>query len=297
MYDIIILGAGVAGLTSAIYALRQGKKVLVLEKNSFGGQIINAQDIENYPGTNHILGYELSLNIYNQAKELGMEYKQEEVLEIDPSNKSIRTNKESYTYKALIIAMGLEKRKLGLENEQDLIGSGVSYCATCDGAFFKHKNVAVVGGGNTALEDALFLSEYVNKVYLIHRRDTFRGDENTLSKIKTKENIELVLNSIPTKLIGKPLEQIEVEDKNNNKKLLDVSGVFIAVGQSPSTEILRNILELDEYGYIITDEKNKTSQKYIYAAGDIVKKEVRQLTTAVADGTIAAINACRDISI
>ncbi len=297
MYDIIILGAGVAGLTSAIYALRQGKKVLVLEKNSFGGQIINAQDIENYPGTNHISGYELSLNIYNQAKELGMEYKQEEVLEIDPSNKSIRTNKESYTYKALIIAMGLEKRKLGLENEQDLIGSGVSYCATCDGAFFKHKNVAVVGGGNTALEDALFLSEYVNKVYLIHRRDTFRGDENTLSKIKTKENIELVLNSIPTKLIGKPLEQIEVEDKNNNKKLLDVSGVFIAVGQSPSTEILRNILELDEYGYIITDEKNKTSQKYIYAAGDIVKKEVRQLTTAVADGTIAAINACRDISI
>ena len=297
MYDIIILGAGVAGLTSAIYALRQSKKVLVLEKNSFGGQIINAPDIENYPGTNHISGYELSLNIYNQAKELGMEYKQEEVLEIDPSNKSIRTNKESYTYKALIIAMGLEKRKLGLENEQDLIGSGVSYCATCDGAFFKHKNVAVVGGGNTALEDALFLSEYVNKVYLIHRRDTFRGDENTLSKIKTKENIELVLNSIPTKLIGKPLEQIEVEDKNNNKKLLDVSGVFIAVGQSPSTEILRNILELDEYGYIITDKKNKTSQKYIYAAGDIVKKEVRQLTTAVADGTIAAINACRDISI
>lgn len=297
MYDIIILGAGVAGLTSAIYALRQGKKVLVLEKNSFGGQIINAQDIENYPGSNHISGYELSLNIYNQAKELGMEYKQEEVLEIDSSNKSIRTNKESYTYKALIIAMGLEKRKLGLENEQDLIGSGVSYCATCDGAFFKHKNVAVVGGGNTALEDALFLSEYVNKVYLIHRRDTFRGDENTLSKIKTKENIELVLNSIPTKLIGKPLEQIEVEDKNNNKKLLDVSGVFIAVGQSPSTEILRNILELDEYGYIITDEKNKTSQKYIYAAGDITKKEVRQLTTAVADGTIAAINACRDISI
>lgn len=297
MYDIIILGAGVAGLTSAIYALRQGKKVLVLEKNSFGGQIINAQDIENYPGSNHISGYELSLNIYNQAKELGMEYKQEEVLEIDSSNKSIRTNKESYTYKALIIAMGLEKRKLGLENEQDLIGSGVSYCATCDGAFFKHKNVAVVGGGNTALEDALFLSEYVNKVYLIHRRDTFRGDENTLSKIKTKENIELVLNSIPTKLIGNPLEQIEVEDKNNNKKLLDVSGVFIAVGQSPSTEILRNILELDEYGYIITDKKNKTSQKYIYAAGDIVKKEVRQLTTAVADGTIAAINACRDISI
>lgn len=297
MYDIIILGAGVAGLTSAIYALRQGKKVLVLEKNSFGGQIINAQDIENYPGTNHISGYELSLNIYNQAKELGMEYKQEEVLEIDSSNKSIKTNKESYTYKALIIAMGLEKRKLGLENEQDLIGSGVSYCATCDGAFFKHKNVAVVGGGNTALEDALFLSEYVNKVYLIHRRDTFRGDENTLSKIKTKENIELVLNSIPTKLIGKPLEQIEVEDKNNNKKLLDVNGIFIAVGQSPSTEILQNILELDEYGYIITDEKNKTSQKYIYAAGDIVKKEVRQLTTAVADGTIAAINACRDISI
>lgn len=297
MYDIIILGAGVAGLTSAIYALRQDKKVLVLEKNSFGGQIINAQDIENYPGSNHISGYELSLNIYNQAKELGMEYKQEEVLEIDSSNKSIRTNKETYTYKALIIAMGLEKRKLGLENEQDLIGSGVSYCATCDGAFFKHKNVAVVGGGNTALEDALFLSEYVNKVYLIHRRDTFRGDENTLSKIKTKENIELVLNSIPTKLIGKPLEQIEVEDKNNNKKLLDVSGIFIAVGQSPSTEILRNILELDEYGYIITDKKNKTSQKYIYAAGDIIKKEVRQLTTAVADGTIAAINACRDISI
>ncbi len=297
MYDIIILGAGVAGLTSAIYALRQGKKVLVLEKNSFGGQIINAQDIENYPGTNHISGYELSLNIYNQAKELGMEYKQEEVLEIDSSNKSIRTNKESYTYKALIIAMGLEKRKLGLENEQDLIGSGVSYCATCDGAFFKHKNVAVVGGGNTALEDALFLSEYVNKVYLIHRRDTFRGDENTLSKIKAKENIELVLNSIPTKLVGKPLEQIEVEDKNNNKKLLDVNGIFIAVGQKPSTEILRNILELDEYGYIITDKKNKTSQKYIYAAGDITKKEVRQLTTAVADGTIAAINACRDISI
>lgn len=297
MYDIIILGAGVAGLTSAIYALRQGKKVLVLEKNSFGGQIINAQDIENYPGSNHISGYELSLNIYNQAKELGMEYKQEEVLEIDSSNKSIRTNKESYTYKALIIAMGLEKRKLGLENEQDLIGSGVSYCATCDGAFFKHKNVAVVGGGNTALEDALFLGEYVNKVYLIHRRDTFRGDENTLSKIKTKENIELVLNSIPTRLIGKPLEQIEVEDKNTNKKLLDVNGIFIAVGQKPSTEILRNILELDEYGYIITDKKNKTSQKYIYAAGDITKKEVRQLTTAVADGTIAAINACRDISI
>ena len=202
MYDIIIVGAGPAGLTAAIYAKRASKKVLVLEARGYGGQIINTLDIENYPANEHISGFDFATNLYNQAKNLGTEIIFEKVVEINNkgTEKEVITTKNKYATKTIILATGSENRKLGLSNEDELVGKGISYCATCDGAFYKNKCVAVVGGGNTALEDALYLSDIANKVYLIHRRGEFRGEEVTVNNLKEKENIEFIYNSNITKL-------------------------------------------------------------------------------------------------
>ena len=198
MYDIIIIGAGPAGMTAAIYARRAAKTVLVLEALSYGGQIINTPDIENYPAAAHVSGFDFATGVYNQAKELGAEFKFEKALEIVDrgEDKLVRTKKNEYTAKAVIIATGSENRKLGVENEDRLVGRGISYCATCDGAFYRKKTVAVVGGGNTALEDALYLSDVAEKVYLIHRRDSFRGEEASVSLLRERDNVEFVLNRI-----------------------------------------------------------------------------------------------------
>ena len=299
MYDIIIIGAGPAGLTAAIYAKRASKNVLVLEAKSYGGQIINTLDIENYPVEAHISGFDFATKLYNQTKELGAEIKFEKVVDINDKGqvKEVITTKNTYTAKAVIIATGSENRKLGIEKEAELIGKGISYCATCDGAFYRKKNVAVVGGGNTALEDALYLSDLVNKVYLIHRRDEFRGEESTVRRLKEKENIEFVYNSNVTKLnANERLESIEVTNKDGSTRTIEIDGLFVAVGRIPENENFAKLINLDNSGYIIANEDCKTNVAGIFVAGDNRTKEVRQLVTATSDGAIAATAAIKYIN-
>ncbi len=298
MYDIIIIGGGIAGLTSAIYASRASKKVLVLEALSYGGEIINSIDIENYPGLFHISGVELANRLYNQAKELNAEIKFEKVEKItDDKIKEVVTNKNVYKTKSVIIATGLKRRKLALQNEEVLLGKGVSYCATCDGNFYKDKDVAVVGGGNTALEDALYLSNIAKTVYLIHRRDTFRGDLKTLNLLKEKENVKIILNSKITKIVGENiLESIEITNNENVIDTLNISGLFIAIGFAPENELFKDLINLDNNNYIIAGEDCKTNKDGIFVAGDIRTKEVRQLVTAASDGAVAATNAIKYVN-
>ena len=296
MYDIIIIGAGPAGMTAAIYGKRALKSVLILEAITYGGQIINTLDIENYPVEAHISGFDFATKLYNQVIDLGAEIKYEKVTEIIDKNeyKEVMTSKNAYQAKTIIIATGADNRKLGLENESDLIGKGISYCATCDGNFFKKKDVAVVGGGNTALEDALYLSSIANKVYLIHRRDQFRGDQSVVEKLKEQDNVEFVYNSNVTKLIAdESLASIEVTNKDGSTKNIPVKGLFIAIGKVPENENFKNLINVDEAGYIIADESCHTNIPGIFVAGDTRNKELRQLVTATADGAIAATEAVK----
>ena len=299
MYDIIIIGAGPAGLTASIYARRASKKVLVLEAKNYGGQIINTLDIENYPVEAHISGFDFATKLYNQAKELGTEIVFEKVVDINDNGniKEVITTKNTYSAKAIIIATGSENRKLGLENEDELVGKGISYCATCDGAFYKEKTVAVIGGGNTALEDALYLTDIAKKVYLIHRRDQFRGDESIVNLLKEKDNVEFIYNSNVTKLnSSERLNSIEVTDTTGLVKTLDIDGLFVAVGRIPENQNFAKLIELDKSGYIVAKEDCNTNVAGIFVAGDNRKKEVRQLVTATSDGAIAAINAVKYIN-
>ena len=295
MYDIIIIGAGPSGMSAALYALRANKKVLLLEKECFGGQIINASNIENYPALPNVSGYDFATNLYNQIKSLGVILKYEEVLEVT-DKKEVITRKDTYKGKNIIIATGLKKRKLNLENEDKLLGRGISYCATCDGNFYKNKNVAVVGGGNTALEDALYLSNIASKVYLIHRRDNFRGEKKLISEVKEKNNIELILNSNITKIIGEDnLNSIEITDNRNNISKLEIDGLFIAIGNIPDNNRFKNIIDLDENGYIIANANLKTKTDNIYVAGDTRVKTLRQLVTATSDGAIAVTEITKEM--
>ena len=295
MYDIIIVGAGPAGLTAALYARRANKKVLVLEAKTYGGQIINASVVENYPGIEKISGVDYATTLYNQVKKLGAEIKFETVTRIQ-EDKTVITSDNTYQAKAIILATGAENRRLNINKETEFVGKGVSYCATCDGNFYKNKTVAVVGGGNTALEDAIYLSDIVKKVYLIHRREEFRGEAKYVKDIKNKENIELILNSTVKTLNGNDiLESIDIEDNNGNIKSIDIDGLFIAVGQSPKNEIFSNIIKLDKMGYIISEDGVHTNIKGIYVAGDARVKQLRQLTTAVGDGSIAATMAIKEM--
>lgn len=295
MYDVIIVGAGPAGLTAAIYAARSGKKVLVLEANIHGGQIVNAYKIDNYPGLPNIAGYEFANRLYNQVKDLGVEIKYESVIGID-NNKNVITKNGSYLAKAIILATGANKRKLNVELEEKFIGKGVSYCATCDGNFYKEKIVAIVGGGNTALEDAVYLSNLAKKVYVIHRRDSFTGQNKYLDELKEKDNVEFILNSNVVCLHGDSLlESIDVKNNNGIITNLIVNGLFIAIGQVPQNEIFKNVIKLDEYGYIYSEDGVHTNVKGIYVAGDARNKDLRQLTTAVSDGSIAATVAIKEM--
>lgn len=293
--DIIIIGAGTAGLTAAIYGARAGKKVLVLESYNYGGQIINATEVENYPGIMKISGFDFATGLYEQALSLGAEISLEKVklIKDQGQEKLVVTEENQYLCKSVIIATGAKNRPLGVEHEDRLTGKGVSYCATCDGAFFKGREVAVVGGGNTALEDALFLSAYCSKVYLIHRRDSFRGEEYMVKKLSEKENVEFILNSNVTAIYGDDnLEEIEVENSITKERYnISVGGLFIAIGQMPDNDIFKNVVELDEKGYIISGEDCRTKTKGVFAAGDCRTKEVRQLATAAADGAVAGLKA------
>lgn len=297
MSDVIIVGGGTAGLTAAIYALRAGKSATVFEALTVGGQIVNTPDIENYPGIAHVSGFDFAMGLSKQATDLGAVIKYENVIEVekDGNGFKVKTAKNTYEAGAVVLATGAKNRPLGIEREQELIGKGVSYCATCDGMFFRGKDVAVNGGGNTALEDAAFLANYCRKVYLIHRRDEFRGDEKSVELLRSKENVEFVLNSNVTAILGEnKVEGVEVTDKNSGeKRVLDVAGLFVAIGQMPANGAFAGIAALDPKGYFDSDESCTTETPGIFVAGDCRTKEVRQLTTAAADGAVAALAACR----
>lgn len=296
MYDLIIVGAGTAGLSAAIYGVRAGKSVLLLEEKVYGGQIISASAVENYPGIRHISGYEFAEELHRQATELGAELKYEKVREIRKHSgfMTVKTGRGAYDCRAVILATGAKNRQLQVEREKELTGAGVSYCATCDGAFCKGKNAAVVGGGNTALEDAVFLSGYCQKVYLIHRRKEFRGEERLIQTLRGKENVELVLESQVVCLNGeRHLESVVVRnDRTGKERELSVAALFIAIGQVPDNRAFADLVSLDAYGYIEAGEDCRTSSEGIFAAGDCRTKTVRQLATAAADGAAAAVAAC-----
>ena len=279
-YDCVIVGGGIAGLTAAIYALRGGLKTLLIEKNQLGGQIINSSIVDNYPGLLSVSGYDLIANIKNQAVTLGLEIVYDCVTKVDENK--VYTNNNEYFSKTIIIATGLTRKSLGVEDE--FIGKGVSYCATCDGNFFKNRDVAVVGGGNTALEDTLYLSNVANKVYLIHRRDEFRGDKILVDKVKSTDNIEIIYSANVTKIIGNDVVEEIVLD---NGRTLNVNGLFIAIGNKADNEFLSGLLEVDQDGFIIS---NDTTTKYpnIFVAGDTRNSDLKQLVTASSDGALAA---------
>jgi len=294
MYDIIIIGAGPAGLSAALYARGAMKKVLVLEALNYGGAIVNTLKIANYPTIASISGFDFATNFYNQVKNLGAEIKFEEVLKLEnlKSYKKIVTNQNVYETKTVIIATGCKNKNLGLENEEKFIGNGISYCATCDGLFFQNKEVAIVGGGNTAVQDALYLTDICKKVYLILRKNNFRAEASLVSKLKEKKNIEFIYNSNITKINGSDsLESIEYIDDKKQKYDLKISALFIAIGRVPQNETFKNIIEIDDDGYILSDENCHTNIDGIYVAGDCRKKDLRQLVTATSDGAIAAIEA------
>ncbi len=296
VYDIIIIGSGTAGLTAAIYGARAGKKVLVLEAKAYGGQIIETAEIENYPGIKNVSGYEFAENLFNQAVDLDVEVVFEPVTKVvlDGDLKKVVTEDNEYKGATVIVASGLKKRKLGVEREEELTGRGVSYCATCDGAFYRNKVTAVNGGGNTAVSEALYLSDICNKVYLIHRRDSFRAEAELVEKLYERDNIELVLNSEITKLSGEELlSGITVVNKESGEENeLAVNGLFICIGQLPQNDYLNGLVELDDYGYINAGEDCVTNVRGIFAAGDCRTKNIRQLVTAASDGAVAAVQAC-----
>lgn len=300
MTDVIIIGAGPAGLTAAIYAQRAGKSVMLLEAKIYGGQIVNTPDIENYPGIKHISGFEYAQELYEQAMSFGAEFKMEAALRIEDKGnyKIVKTANGDYEAKAVILATGAKNRPLGIEREADMVGKGVSYCATCDGMFYRGKRVAVNGGGNTAIEDAEFLSNVAEKVYVIHRRDEFRADAKDVERLKAKENVEFVLNSTVKSLVGEDkLTAIEVENKETGDvTTIEIDGLFIAIGQMPDNKAFADVAELDPKGYIQAGESCKTETPGVFTAGDCRTKEVRQLTTAAADGAVAALAAAQYIA-
>ena len=300
MYDIGIIGGGTAGMTAAIYGQRAGKKTIIIEGGTFGGQITSSPNVENYPGIASVSGSEFSMNLLDQAVKLGAETVTEQVTGIRDENgvKVICTPGKEYACRSVILATGVTHRHLGVPNEERLTGAGVSYCATCDGAFFRGRDVAVVGGGSTALQDAEFLSNYCRRVFLIHRRDEFRGEDNIVKRLEQKDNVEFILNTTVQEIIGDmSVERLILNNKKSGKQFkLEVSGIFIAVGHIPQNEMFAEPVKLDGNGFILAAEDCVTSHPGIFAAGDCRTKEVRQLTTAAADGAVAALAACKYIA-
>ena len=294
IYDIIIIGGGPAGLSAAIYASRALKKTLIIEKSVFGGQITQASKVENYPGFEEVSGMDLGEKMADQAKKLGVENIYGEVTQIKKNEETftVTVGQKEYLSKVVIYATGASPRKLHVDNETKLLGAGISYCATCDGAFFKEKTVCVIGGGNTAIDDALYLANLCKKVYVIHRRDSFRGEPVKVSLLKEKENVEFILNATVKSVDGENFVESITLLENMQERKIKVDGVFVAIGHVPNTQLLEDFVPLTPNGYIITNYDLETSVTGFYAAGDVREKKVRQLTTATNDGTIAAIMAC-----
>lgn len=291
MYDILILGAGPAGLTASIYATRAGYKVAVLEKMFAGGQAATTFEIENYPGFELINGFDFAQKLESHAKKFNPEFIYGEVqsCELSGEIKKITVSSKTIEAKCVIVATGAKRRHLGVDGEAKYTGLGVSYCATCDGGFFKDKICTVVGGGNIALEDSLYLSKFAKKVYLVHRRDEFRGEKFISDQVRKNEKIELVLNSVVTKISGEErVTSVEVFNKDGTTREIKTDGVFIAIGMVPETAFLNDAVALDENGYIIAGEEGMTSVKGVFAAGDVRTKFLRQIITACSDGATAA---------
>ena len=299
MQDVVIIGGGTAGLTAALYLLRAGKHVLILESEVFGGQISSSPRVENYPGIMQISGSEFTDQLLEQVTALGAQIEMERATSIQERDgmKIVITDEHEYPCKSVIIATGSKHRHLGISQEEDFIGRGVSYCAVCDGAFFRGKETAVVGGGSAALQSALYLSQFCTHVYLIVRRNVFRGEPHLVKTIEQKENISVLYNTIvsalegDTVLTGLTLKSTDTQTISH----LPVTGLFVSIGQAPDNTAFSDILDLDASGYISAGEDCKTSSEGIFAAGDCRSKAVRQLTTAASDGTISALAACQYI--
>lgn len=295
MNDVIIIGGGPAGAAAAIYAARAKLDTLIIEKAYFGGQMAIANQMDNYPGIDTISGSQLGENMINQAIKFGAVTVKEEVvdLELDKAVKIVRTKERDYETRAVILCMGASPRKLGLPNEETLTGSGVSYCATCDGAFFKGMDVAVVGGGDTAAEDALYLSRFCNKVYLIHRRDILRASKTLSDQVLKNPKIIPVWDSVVGDIVGDMMVTgLKIKNvKNQEITDLKVNGIFIAIGNIPNTGLVRGKVELNDAGYIKTDDSMKTNVPGVFAAGDIREKTLRQVVTAASDGAVAGQSA------
>ena len=299
-YDLIIIGGGPAGMTAGIYSARAGMKVLLLEKSGVGGQVAQTTEIENYPGFSKIDGFSLSQNMFEQMTNLGVETKFIAVdkAELEGKEKKIIAGGVTYIASAVILSMGASSRGLGVPSERKYIGKGLSYCATCDGNFFRGKNVAVVGGGNTALQDVLYLSPLVKSVLLIHRRDVFRADEVTLNDYNKQlhekgSNLSEKLFYTVVDLFGEgKLEGVKVRNVNTGvEEDISLDGVFVAIGRNPQTDILDGAITLDDQGYIEVKDDMSTNLSGVYAAGDIVHKSLRQIATAVSDGAVAGTQA------
>lgn len=288
MYDLIIIGAGPAGLTAGIYARRANLKTLILEKETIGGQISSSPLVENYPGFEKVSGTELANHFFNQAIELGAQFEIEIVLSIEGGPiKKVVTDCGEYQTKSIIIATGAKHRTLGLDNEAELIGKGVHFCATCDGAFYKDKVVAVIGGANSAAQNALYLASICKKVYLIARSNNLKCEKKLVEDLEKTKNIEIINNANLTELHGEELDKITI-DIDGKKKDIEVAGVFMSIGALPNSDLMKGKLELNQYGYYVSREC-QTNEEGIFVAGDVREKNVRQVTTAVNDGTIAAL--------
>ena len=293
MYDLIIIGSGPAGLSAAVYAKRAGLDLLVLEKSPMsGGQILNTYEVDNYLGLPGINGFDMGMQFRAHADKLGVTFQTAEVTGLSKEGDAwkVQTTKEAFETKSVILATGAHHALLGVSGEEELTGMGVSYCATCDGAFFRGRTVAVVGGGDVALEDAIYLARTSKKVYLIHRRDELRGTMTLQKELMAKENVEILYSHVVKEICGETaVEKLVLQDvKSGEEKDLPLNGVFIAVGIHPDSELVKGLADMDAGGYVIADETGATSAPGLFVAGDVRKKPLRQVVTAVADGANAA---------